>query len=476
MEILLILNLTLSILGIFGIAFLYRQNQNNANNNATDPAQIKEQFSNIISQVVSSLSSNQFQFLGQILDQINQNNTLQNKVLSSSLAQLEQRFGELQVKIQTSLSDELNKIQTLQTETKANLMQSSQVLLKDVELSFEKIQQANQTSLNSLQANLQSQLVSGINNLLDISSRELKALQSTNNSNFELLSKTNQDRLLQIQAELDKRLSENLTQNLKSFETITQNLTQMQGMAQKMIDSTSSIDKLNNIFERTSGKAFGSFGEKYLENLLSEYINPKHWVSQGSVPGTSDKIDFIIQVGEQKIGIDSKFPATKYNDYLAADSTQKKQALNAFLKTVVGMGQSIYEKYNKANFLDTILIYLPSDSMFAEVVGDTKTVEALQKYRINPASPTTIVPILAMIRQYEFKLKVQDGAEEIMAGLKVVKKGVDSFKEEFKKLGDKMRQAQSNYDSAEKNLNLVHKTVDLLEAHSTEVIDVKASN
>ena len=464
MEIWLILNLVLSILGLFGIAFLYRQNRKNYDRD--NLAQVNA----IANQVVSALTQNQFQFLGQILDQINQNNSAQNKELNQSLQQLEKRFGELQIQIQNGLSQDLNKIQLLQNESKSSLNQSMQTLLRDLELNFEKIKQSNQTSLASLQTVLQTQMVSAINNLLEVSKNELKTLQSTNNSNFELLSKTNQDRLFQIQAELDKRLSENLSQNLKSFETVTKNLSQMQNMAQKMIDSTSSIDKLNNIFDRTSGKAFGSFGEKYLENLLSEYINPVHWKAQGSVPGTSDKIDFIIEVGEQKIGIDSKFPATKYTDYLEATPENKKHALSVFLKTVVAMGQDIYNKYNKANFLDSILIYLPSDSMFAEVVNDSKTIEALQKYHINPASPTTIVPILAMIRQYEFKLKVQDGAEEIIKGLKIVKKNVDSFREEFKKLGDKIRQAQVNYDSADKNLNLVQKTVLQLEAHSGEVV------
>ena len=48
-----------------------------------------------------------------------------------------------------------------------------------------------------------------------------------------------------------------------------------------------------------------------------------------------------------------------------------------------------------------------------------------------------------------------------------------AISEEFKKLGDKIRQAQVNYDSADKNLNLVQKTVLQLEAHSGEVVVIE---
>jgi len=455
MEIWLILNLAISIATIFGLVLVYLQQKKLANP--------KDMANTISTEVVAGLSQSQFQFLGQILDQINQNNTKLNSQLSQNLQQLEQRFGELQIKIQSSLSGELNKIQTLQAESKSDLNKIIQTLVSQNQLEFEKIKQDNQASLTGLQAVIQVQLEQAIKNLLEV-----------NKSNFDLLSKTNQEKLLQIQGELDKRLSENLTQNLKSFEVVTKNLADMQGVAQKMVDSTSSIDRLNNIFERTAGKAFGSFGEKYLESLLTEYLNPLHWSAQAPVPGSSDKIDFIIEIGDQKIGIDCKFPVTKYSDYLeAGDVAAKKVALSGFLKAVVAMAQDIFNKYHKANFMDSLLIYFPSDSMFAEVVNDAKTMEALQKYKVNPASPTTIVPILAMIRQYEFKLKVQEGAEDIIRGLNKVRKNVDSFRDEFKKLGDKIRQAQANYDSADKNLGIVQKTVLQLEEGSGAVVVIE---
>jgi len=469
MEFWIILNLLLTSLSIVGLAFVYKK---------TSKSDFKDVTQSISTQVVANISQSQFLFLGQILDQINQNNSSQNKELTKNLQNLEIRFSEIQLKIQTLLAEELNKIQQLQSDSKNELKTVIQNLLNEELIQFEKIKQDNQASLTTLRNTIQTQLDIAIKNLLELSSNELGKLHQSNRSNFELLSQSNQEKLLSIQVELDKRLNENLSQNLKSFETVTKNLSQMQSVAQKMIDSTSSIDKLNNIFERTSSKAFGSFGEKYLENLLSEYINPQNWSSQAAVPGANDKIDFIIEVGDQKIGIDSKFPATKYNDYLEASTTDKKTALTAFLKSVTTMAQDIYNKYNKANFLDTIIIYFPSDSMFAEVVNDSKTMESLYKNHINPASPTTIVPILSMIQQYEFKLKIQDNAEVIIKGLNTVRKNVNSFREEFKKLGDKIRQAQQNYETADKNLNVVQKTILQLENNNLEnqvLMDSEAS-
>jgi len=90
--------------------------------------------------------------------------------------------------------------------------------------------------------------------------------------------------------------------------------------------------------------------------------------------------------------------------------------------------------------------------MYNEVVNDPEIMEAIHRTKVTPVSPTTIFPIILLVNAYEFKLKVNENAEMIIQGLQKVSKNVDSFREEFRKLGDKIRQAQQNYDVADKNL------------------------
>jgi DNA recombination protein RmuC len=408
-------------------------------------------------QISLALTQQQLQNLTQIKDALNDNQLRQLQETSQIGEKTERRFGEIQAQLIQKLTDELSKIQILQTQTLADSTTKFEQQSSELRLQFEKLKTDNQAGLQLLQKSVLDQLV-----------QALGQLNETNKQNFDLLSKTNQEKLGLIQGELERKLNENLQQNLKSFEDVTKNLTAIQGTAQRMIESTSSIDKLNSIFERTSSKAFGDFGEKYLESLLEQYLGAQTWKKQVLMPGSSDKIDFVIEIGSRRIGIDSKFPVTKYHDYIVADGDLKKAAQQAFLATVSDMTRDIAAKYYQAEFLDALILYLPSDGMYAEVVSSPKIMEVLQKAKVTPAGPSTIFPLIMLIKEYEFKQNVNQNAEAIIKGLNQIKKNVVSFREEFRKLGDKIRQAQQNYDTADRNLTTVYTTVERLEHKSSD--------
>ena len=90
MEIWLILNLAISIATIFGLTLVYLQQKKLANP--------KDMASSISTEVVAGLSHSQFQFLGQILDQINQNNTKLNSQLSQNFSSLNRDLGNYRLK------------------------------------------------------------------------------------------------------------------------------------------------------------------------------------------------------------------------------------------------------------------------------------------------------------------------------------------------------------------------------------------
>ena len=369
-----------------------------------------------------------------LLEKLNLNQQQQNEVLNQNSQKTETKLLELQNKV----------TQSFETQTQTQ------------KLEFEKIKTENLSELNKIQTSLQEKLNLAVQSLLEV-----------NNKNFEALGKNNQQRLDQINLDVQKRLDENFAQNLKSFQEVTKNLGQMEQKAQAMIESTKSIDKLNNIFSRTSSKAFGGFAENYLESLLSENLASGTWSKQVKVPESSEIIDFVIHVDDKKIGIDAKFPLTKYQDYIEADLADKDSKRKEFLRAVMEMAKSISEKYYKNGFIDALLMYLPSESMYNEVLDTEKNQqvgEFLQKHKISLTSPNTIFPQILLIKTYQFKLQVSQNAENIVKGLQQIKKNIGSFKEEYRKLGEKIRQAQQNYDQAERNLVGVEKNILLLES------------
>ncbi len=322
-------------------------------------------------------------------------------------------------------------------------------------------------NLNKFQMSLQDQMSKGlVENLVQTQSQLQKAflgIQETVKFQLDSLSKTNQERLNQINTDVQLRLDTSFAQHQKSFEQVSNHLGQMQVMATKMIESTTSVDKLNTIFARTSSKAFGNFSENYLESLLSENLSHGSWSKQVQVPESSDKIDFVIYLDDKKIGVDSKFPLTSYQDFIDAEPAQRNSLQKAFLKGVCAMADSINKKYNRVGFLDSLIMYLPSDSMYSEVVNSPETMDFLRNCRVTPTSPVTIFPVIIQIKIYQGQQLISQNAHNIIKGLGEIRKNVENFQDEFRKLGDKIRQAQDNYDKADKNLIGVVRHIDKLE-------------
>jgi len=423
----LIIALLIGILGILVWTIIKKQ----SNDTAASSEEISQK-------VLISLTQNQATQIEKIIEKLNNSQLQQGQLLSENNQKIENRFSELQNKINTSFENQ-NQNQRLE---------------------FEKIKNSNQENLQAISLSVQERLSKAIADLVEL-----------NNKNFELLSKTNQDKLNQINLDVQKRLDENFAQNLKSVSEVTQKLGHIESTAQKMIESTKSVDKLNTIFSRTSSKAFGGFAENYLESLLAENLVQGSWQKQVKIPGSGEVLDFVIFVDDKKIGIDSKFPLTKWNDYLEAEDGFREAKRKEFVRAVVDMAKEISAKYYQQNYLDTLLLYLPSDSMYIEILDGGKNQEMLDllnKLKVSLISPNTLFPQIMIIKAYQFKLQINQGAEVIYNGLRGLRKNIDGFREEFRKLGDKIRQAQTNYDQADRNLIGVERNVHLLETEKGE--------
>ena len=367
----------------------------------------------------------------------------------------------------TISNDILAKLAHNQAQTVAQLINEISKLSQNQETRFHELQVKLLAEVSSLKEQNQQSLVNILNQIRDQLSKSVSELNQRNKENFELLSSANQERLRQLELEISKRLDENLAQNLRSFENVTKNLSQIETRAQQMLESTKAIDRLNSIFDRTSVKAFGNFGESYLETLLAQHLAPTSWQKQVKLTNTDYLLDFVITIGDldtsKKIGIDCKFPLTKYQDFIESDLTNKKAKFTEFLQTVKKMAIDISQKYALHQTVDLMIIFFPSEGIYNEVVNHDETLKFLQANKIQPASPSTIFALIMLLKSQQYKLHINQNAQLIIDGLKVVRKNVEAFREEFRKLGDKLRQAQANYDLADRSLLNVQNEVLKLE-------------
>ena len=414
--------ITIAILGFgfFSLNKIINQKIDNEKNNLV---------SSINLELISNLSRNKEEIKSEIVEKVIE------KMSANSNLQIEQN------------ADTKSKIDLKFHELQSSLHLSGQNVSQSQKNEFTEIKSLNQNSLLEMQKTIQDSL-----------SKAIFDLSALVNQNFDILRRTNQEKLDQINIDVQNRLNTSFAQHQKSFEEVSKNVGQVQSLAQQMVESTSSIDKLNNVFSRTNSQSFGNFGEKYLESLLTQYLHSSMWQSQVKMSGSQEKIDFVITFDDQKIGIDSKFPVTKYQDYLHSPTETKQTYLKAFLAAILAMATDISTKYDKGEF-GYLFMYLPSDGMYTTVVDNADLVQKLQKINVMPVSPITIFPILTGLRTYYSNKFINENAKDIMKGLDTIRKNMASFRDEYRLLGEKLRQAQQNYEKASDNLLSVEKTM-----------------
>lgn len=315
----------------------------------------------------------------------------------------------------------------------------------------------------------QTQVQESLTKLLEVVQNRLnegiKLLNDTTSTQLNSLSKSNQERLNVIQETVEKKLDENLKRNLESFTAVKEDLVKMQNHATKMIDSTKSIDKLNDIFGKGAAKSFGTFSEEMLGHYLEDTI-PGQFEMQFQIPGGAEKIDFLIKLADQKIGVDSKFPLDTYEAYRTAEGENREPMKKVFLQAVKFMIEDIAKKYVASKFFDQVYIYFPSDSLYLEVTHDEALSKIMRTKKVFPASPSTIMPMIGLVAQYRQRVEVNENAETIITGMTKIAKHIDAFRDEFRKLGTKLSQAQDNFVSAEKSLEGVNREVNGLSSPS----------
>jgi DNA anti-recombination protein RmuC len=189
---------------------------------------------------------------------------------------------------------------------------------------------------------------------------------------------------------------------------------------------------------------------------LQEHLPKALWAKQVAVTGGKEKIDFTIKMDDKTIGIDSKFPVGAYEQYIETGDAKQ------FYTSVLKMGTEIAQKYHTIS--DQLLMFFPSDSMYVLVTQNLDLMTKLQKMCISPVSPATFFPFIMTMKAYYVKIKISENANQIIDSMRIIQKNITSFQIEFRKLGDKLNQAQSNYELASSGLTMVSREVSKLDS------------
>lgn len=180
-----------------------------------------------------------------------------------------------------------------------------------------------------------------------------------------------------------------------------------------------------------SPKLRGNIGEQVLNDLISQMFPKRSFTLQH--PFKSGQIvDAAIQTDAGLIPIDSKFPLENFQKILRSENSQEKEvAISAFVRDVKKHIKDISSKYilPQEGTVDFALMYLPSESVYYEVVNLSELIDYARSLRVYPVSPTTLYAHLqTILLSFEGK-KIESKTKEVFTLLRAIAKDYEKMEE-----------------------------------------------
>jgi DNA recombination protein RmuC len=219
----------------------------------------------------------------------------------------------------------------------------------------------------------------------------------------------------------------------KSFNQRLDNAARVIGDVQKNIGEFSEIGRgmkdLQDFLR--SPKLRGNIGEQVLKELLGQFL-PKESFNLQYTFKSGEKVDAAIKTSAGIIPVDSKFPLENFRRLSASKSDEETKIANRdFERDVRAHIDAISKKYilTEEGTIDYALMYVPSESVYYEIVNNQNLFDYSQKKRVLPVSPTTFYAYLrAILMSFEGQ-KIEKRAKEILSALRSIQKDYTKVEE-----------------------------------------------
>lgn len=355
----------------------------------------------------------------------------------------------------------------IREEISGNRRENSDIARQNREEQALSLKNMNEALLSQMHQNARSQ-----NEQLESFSRQLGNLTHSNEERIETVRKTIEDRLKalqednsgkleQMRATVDEKLHATLEKRLgESFQLVSDRLEKVHNGLGEMRELAAGVGDLKKVMANV--KTRGIWGEIQLGNILDTILAPEQYARNIITrPGSSERVEFAVclpgqgEAGEEIwLPIDAKFPLADYQNYLeaceAGDQGQMAEAARQMENTIRIQAKTIQEKYlDPPNTTDFAIMFLPTESLYAEVVRRPGLLEELQaNYRINITGPSTMAAFLNSLSLGFKTLAIAKRSSEVWRLLGGVKTEFGQFGDMLDKTRKKLQEASNHIDKA----------------------------
>lgn len=326
-----------------------------------------------------------------------------------------------------------------------------------------------------------------LTNLTNINEQKLENTRKNMEEKLELIRRTVEDRLLYLQKDnadklekmrvtVDEKLQGTLEQRLgESFKVVNDRLESVYKGLGDMQHLAQGVGDLKKIF--TNVKARGTWGEIELGTILEDYLTEDQYSRSAKTrPNATEFVEFAIKLPGKTDGksvllpVDSKFPTEDYKRLVDAQDTGDIEAIAEARKSLENsikkFAQDIHDKYLEPPYTtDFGIMFLPTESLYCEVVKNTALVETVtQKYRVVISGPNTFVALLNSLQMGFKTLAIEKRSSEVWKLLGTVKSEFSKFGDLLDKTNKKLQEISNTMKSATTKTRTIERKLKNVEA------------
>lgn len=265
-------------------------------------------------------------------------------------------------------------------------------------------------------------------------------------------------RLAEMRKTVDEKLQETLDRKLNdSFKAVSERLEQVYRGLGEMQSLAVEVGDVRRAL--TNVRTRGTWGEVQAGALLEEILTPDQFARNVATTGTAERVEFAVRMpgadgdGPVWLPIDAKFPVEDYLRLVdaseAGDAAGVELHAKALEERVRECAKTICRKYlSPPRTTDFAILYLPTESLYAEVLRRPGVVESLQQqFRVTITGPTTLSAFLNSLRMGFRTLAIQQRSSEVWETLGQVKTEFTRYSEVLAKVQKKLQEAANTVDT-----------------------------
>lgn len=270
------------------------------------------------------------------------------------------------------------------------------------------------------------------------------------------------DLVLEIKGSVDGT-SQAMHQQISSF---TKETVQIREQMRELQEEIKGISSFQEIFR--TPKLRGEWGEASLEHILSEYF-PRELYIPNFTFSSGETVEFVLKLPNKKLlAIDAKFFSDNFEKMLEAEIDEEKILFQKkFIQDIKFNIDKIASKYilPSEDTVDYALMYIPAEAIFHHIIFNLREEnigEYARKKKVILTSPNTIYLTLRTIQHWFKDTQISRRTQEILRRLNRIQMDAEKLMEDFRKLGNHLKNASSSYETSEKRLSLFTERVEKL--------------